>query len=213
MTPTKTKPAAEDGLHLRADARRNREAVLKAARERFRDCGAECQVEDIARTAGVGVGTVYRHFPNKEALLDALIQDRFERLAARAADALEQEDPWEAFCELMRWSARMQAEDRGLSEVLASRPLLGEAAAAKAGLVERSAKLMAKAQRAGAMRKDLMVEDIPTMICGLTAVTGAAADSMPAQNWERFLEVMLDGMRAPGSAKLPPPRARLGEPR
>jgi len=197
----------------RADARRNREAVLEAARKQFAQHGLDCQMEDIARSAGVGVGTVYRHFPNKEALLDALIAVRFTTLAERTAEALEREDPWEAFCELMRWSARTQAEDRGLSEVLASRPLVGEAAAAKSGLVELSAKLMRKAQRTGDMRKDLLVEDIPTMICGLSAVTGAAEGSMPAMNWERFLEVMLDGMRAPGSAKLPAPRARIGQPR
>lgn len=209
-TTTKTKPAKAPGL--RADARRNREAVLKAAREAFAEQGFDCQMEDIARAAGVGVGTVYRHFPNKEALLDALVADRFEKLAEETARSLDKDDPWEAFCELMRWSARLQAEDRGLSEVLASRPLVGEAAAAKSGLVDLSEKLMRKAQRAGKMRKDLMVEDIPTMICGLSAVTGAADGSMPAMNWERFLELMLEGMRAPGGAKLPPPRARLNRP-
>ncbi|MDX6607721.1 MAG: hypothetical protein QOD14_2261 [Solirubrobacterales bacterium] len=214
MTPTtKTTPPRKSGAPLRADARRNREAVLEAARDEFREHGFDCQMEDIARVAGVGVGTVYRHFPNKEALLDALVEDRFDRLADRTAEALDREDPWEAFCELMRWSARLQADDRGLSEVLGSRPLVGEAAAAKSGLVELSDRLMRKAQRAGEMRKDLMVEDIPTMICGLSAVTGAAEGSMPAMNWERFLEVMLDGMRAPGSAKLPAPRARLNQPR
>jgi AcrR family transcriptional regulator len=214
MTPTtKTRPPRKSGTPLRADARRNREAVLEAAREEFGEHGFDCQMEDIARTAGVGVGTVYRHFPNKEALLDALVKDRFDRLAERTAEALEREDPWKAFCELMRWSAKLQADDRGLSEVLGSRPLVGEAAASKSGLVELSDKLMRKAQRAGKMRKDLMVEDIPTMICGLSAVTGAAEGSMPAMNWERFLEVMLDGMRAPGSAKLPAPRARLNQPR
>jgi AcrR family transcriptional regulator len=204
---TQKKPEAE--RVLRADARRNREAVLAAAREEFREHGFVCQMDDIAQAAGVGVGTVYRHFPNKEALLDALVADRFETMAAKTAEALEQEDPWEAFCELMRWSAKLQADDRGLSEVLGSRPLVGQVAAAKSGLVDLSAKLMRKAQRAGEMRKDLMVEDIPTMICGLSAVTGAAEGSMPAMNWERFLEVMLDGMRAPGSRKLPAPRARL----
>jgi AcrR family transcriptional regulator len=214
MTPTtKTRPRRKTGTPLRADARRNREAVLEAARVEFAEHGFDCQMEDIARAAGVGVGTVYRHFPNKEALLDALVEDRFDRLAKRTAEALEREDPWEAFCELMRWSAKLQADDRGLSEILGSRPLVGEAAAAKSGLVELSDKLMRKAQRAGEMRKDLLVEDIPTMICGLSAVTGAAEGSMPAMNWERFLEVMLDGMRAPGSAKLPAPRARLNQPR
>ena len=208
---TKTKP--EPVPTLRADARRNREAIKEAARDGFAEHGFDCQMEDIARTAGVGVGTVYRHFPNKEALLDALVADRFERMAEETAKALEKDDPWEAFCELMRWSARYQAEDRGLSEVLGSRPLIGEAAAAKSGLVELSGKLIRKAQRAGKMRKDLLVEDIPTMICGLSAVTGSPEGSMPAMNWERFLEVMLDGMRAPGSAKLPPARARLNQPR
>ena len=221
MTPvTQTKPKTPRSKKravaertLRADARRNHEAVLEAARQGFAERGLDCQMEDIARSAGVGVGTVYRHFPNKEKLLDALIEDRFERLAERTAEALERDDPWEAWCEVMRWSAKLQADDRGLSELLASRPLVGEAAATKAGLVELSDKLMRKAKRAGKMRKDLMVEDIPTMICGLSAVTGAADGSLSAMNWERFLEVMLDGMRAPGSAKLPPPRARINIPR
>jgi AcrR family transcriptional regulator len=209
---TETKPATTDRA-LRADARRNREAVLEAARQAFADQGYICQMEDIAQAAGVGVGTVYRHFPNKEALLDALIAARFKTIAAETAKALERDDPWEAFRDLMRFSARLQADDRGLSEVLASRPLVGEAAAAKSGLVDLSEKLMRKAQKAGKMRKDLMVEDIPTMICGLSAVTGAADGSISSMNWERFLEVMLDGMRAPGSAKLPAPRARLNQPR
>ncbi|HET9120034.1 MAG TPA: TetR/AcrR family transcriptional regulator [Solirubrobacterales bacterium] len=212
-TPTAKKQTNGNARVLRADARRNREAVLAAAREGFGEQGLDCQMEDIARAAGVGVGTVYRHFPNKEKLVDALVQDRFERLAERTAEALKEDDPWEAWCDLMRWSAKLQADDRGLSELLASRPLLGEAAAAKAGLVELSDKLMRKAKRAGKMRKDLMVEDIPTMICGLSAVTGAADGSLSAMNWERFLEVMLDGMRAPGSAKRPPPRARINQPR
>ena len=208
---TEKKPEVE--RTLRADARRNRDAVLEAARQAFAEEGCTCQMDDIARTAGVGVGTVYRHFPNKEALLDALIATRFEVLAEETAKALERDDPWEAFCDLMRFSAKLQADDRGLSEVLASQPLVGEAAAAKSGLVDLSDKLVRKAQKAGEMRKDLMVEDIPTMICGLSAVTGAADGSLSAMNWERFLEVMLDGMRAPGSAKLPPPRARLNQPR
>jgi AcrR family transcriptional regulator len=213
MNPvTETKASSTERV-LRADARRNREAVLEAARQAFAEEGFICQMEDIARTAGVGVGTVYRHFPNKEALLDALVAARFETLAEETAKALERDDPWEAFCDLMRFSAKLQADDRGLSEVLASRPLVGEAAAAKSGLVDLSDKLMRKAQKAGKMRKDLMVEDIPTMICGLSAVTGAADGSISSMNWERFLEVMLDGMRAPGSAKLPPPRARLNQPR
>jgi AcrR family transcriptional regulator len=197
-------PVAKPGQ--RADARRNRELVIEAARERFGKCGLDCQIEDVARTAGVGVGTVYRHFPNKEALLDALIDDRFERIAEKADEALARDDPWEAFCDLMRWSAAYQADDRALSELLSQRPASGRRSAVKAGLVETTEKLIRKAQRNGQMRKDVVVEDVPTILCGLGGVVGAHEESMPALNWERFLAIMLDGMRAPGTQKLPKPK-------
>jgi AcrR family transcriptional regulator len=198
---------APDPPKQRADARRNREAVLAAARERFGKCGLECQMDDIARTAGVGVGTVYRHFPNKGDLIAALVADRFERLAERAKQALAEDDPWEAFCDLMRHSADYQMRDRALSEFLCFHPQLGQHEAVRSGLADLTAELIANAQRAGGMRKDAVVEDVPTLICGLGAVTAGAAGNMPELNWERYVEIMLDGLRAPGSNELPPPRA------
>jgi AcrR family transcriptional regulator len=209
--PTKTEaPAAGTDGHvkLRADARRNREAVLAAARKRFAKCGLECQMEDIARTAGVGVGTVYRHFPTKGDLIAALVADRFERLAARATEALAEDDPWQAFCDLMRFSAELQVRDRALSEIISSQPQLGQHEAVASGLVDTTTELIAKAQKAGEMRKDAVIEDVPTLICGLGAVT-AGSGNMPELNWERYVEIMLDGLRAPGVNKLPPPRARI----
>jgi AcrR family transcriptional regulator len=194
---------------LRADARRNRGAVLAAARERLGACGLECQMEDIARTAGVGVGTVYRHFPTKADLVTALVQDRFQRLAERARKALAEEDPWEAFCDLMRYSAELQIRDRALSQFLSSTPELGQHEAVASGLVDLTAELIANAQQAGGMRKDAVVEDVPTLICGLGAVMAGAAGNMPELNWERYVEIMLDGLRAPGSNKLPPPRVQI----
>ena len=207
-TPIPPGPAIAKA-NQRADARRNREAILEAARERFGEMGLECQMEDVARSAGVGVGTVYRHFPNKEALLEALIERRFEHLAERATEALEQEDPWEAFCELMRYSAEYSARDRALSELLSQRPASGRASATKTGLVETTEKLIRKAQRTGQMRKDVLVEDVPTIMCGLGSVMGAHEESMPALNWERFLALLLDGMRAPGGQKLPKPKVTM----
>lgn len=208
---TKNKPrAGEAEPKLRADARRNREAILEAARKRFADAGLECQIDDIAKTAGVGVGTVYRHFPNKGDLYAALVHDRFVRIAERTEEALTEDDPWEAFCELMRWSASYQARDRALSEFLSTNPALGQHEAVSTGLTELTGQLIKKAQASGGMRKDLIIEDVPTMICGLSAVTGSHAESMPALNWERFLEIVLEGMRAtPGARKLPPPKRRL----
>src|SRR6201991_4974801 len=94
MTEIVTKP-------LRADARRNRERVLTAARAAFAEHGREAQMDDVARRAGVGVGTVYRHFPTKEALVNALALDLFEKLVQGAREALAIEDPWEAFTQAL----------------------------------------------------------------------------------------------------------------
>jgi AcrR family transcriptional regulator len=192
---------------IRADARRNREAVLVAARKRLAKHGLDGSIEDIARTAGVGVGTVYRHFPSKDDLIAALVRTRFERLAERAAEALTEEDPWEAFCDLMRYSAELQMSDRALSQFLVQQPELGYHNAVETGLADLTEQLIRNAQRVGGMRKDAVVEDVPTLICGLGAVTAGAAGTMPELNWERYVEIMLDGLRAPGGNKLPPPRA------
>ena len=116
--------------------------------------GLECQIDDIARTAGVGVGTVYRHFPTKADLFAALVRDRFERLAERAREALAEDDPWQAFCDLMRYSAELQVRDRALSQFLGSQPELGQHAAVESGLADLTAELIGKAQRAGGMRED-----------------------------------------------------------
>jgi AcrR family transcriptional regulator len=196
----------------RADARRNREAVLGAARQLFKEGGCDCPIEGIAKQAGVGVGTVYRHFPNKDALVDALVDQRFEHLTVKAREALEKEDAWEAFVELMRYSANYQAEDRGLSELMSQRPARGRESAIKTGLSETTEKLIHKAQRQGTMRKDVVIEDVPTILCGLGGVLGAHEESMPALNWERFLTLLLDGMRAPGNPatkKLPKPKRTI----
>jgi AcrR family transcriptional regulator len=201
---TTTKPTGQ-----RSDARRNREAVLAAARKRLAEDGLDGPVEEIARTAGVGVGTVYRHFPSKGHLIAALVRDRFERLAERTNEALAEDDPWEAFCDLMRFSAELQVRDRALSQFIAQQPDLGYNEAVESGVAELTAELIANAQRAGGMRKDAVVEDVPTLVCGLGAVTAGAAGTMPELNWERYVEIMLDGLRAPGFNVLPPPRASI----
>ena len=187
---------------LRADARRNREAVIAAAKRLFADEGLEAQMPDVAKVARVGVGTVYRHFPTKEDLIAVLVGQRFERLAEKAREGLEAEDAWQGICEFIRFSAEIQADDRGLCEVMGSRPDLMEAAALEVGLPELCDRLVKRAQRSGDLRRDLAWEDIPMIACGLGRIT--QADVGPAKGrWPRLVEIILDGLRAPGSAKLP----------
>jgi AcrR family transcriptional regulator len=177
---------------------------MDAAKKLFSEQGLDAQMPDVAKAAKVGVGTVYRHFPTKDHLIGALADEHFERLSQRAREALE-EDPWEGFRGFIRFAAEIQAEDRGLCEVMGSRPEVMDAAAIAAGLDELSDKLVKRAQRSGDLRRDLTWEDVPLIACGLGRTTQFTSGPA-AGRWPRLLEIVLDGLRAPGSSKLPPPR-------
>ena len=187
---------------LRADARRNREAVTGAAKKLFADQGLDAQMPDVAKAAKVGVGTVYRHFPTKDDLIAALVAERFERLAQKAREDLEMTDAWEGICDFIRFAAQIQADDRGLCEVMGSRPEVMNAAATAAGLAELCEQLVKRAQHSGELRRDLVWEDIPMIACGLGRITQATTGPA-AGRWPRLVEIILDGLRAPGSGKLP----------
>jgi AcrR family transcriptional regulator len=193
-----------NGRVLRADARRNREAIIVAAKKLFADQGLEAQMPDVAKAAKVGVGTVYRHFPTKDDLIAALATDRFERLAEKAREGVAAEDPWEGLCSFIRFSAQIQADDRGLCEVMGSRPEVMAAAAYAVGLDELCDRLVKRAQRSRKLRKDVEWEDIPLIACALGRIT--PAEHGPAVGrWPRMVEIVIDGLRAPGSARLPKP--------
>ena len=208
-TVTETRPAAgakpiSVDRALRADARRNRQAVIAAAKKLFADQGLDAQMPDVAKAAKVGVGTVYRHFPTKDDLIAALVAERFQRLAEKARECLEMRGAWEGLAEFIRFSAQIQADDRGLCEVMGSRPEVMDAAARAAGLRELCERLVKRAQRAGELRRDLAWEDIPMIACGLGRITQATAGPATGR-WPRLVEIILDGLRAPGSGKLPRP--------
>jgi AcrR family transcriptional regulator len=199
----------EAGRTLRSDARRNREAVIAAAKRLFADDGLEAQMPEIARAANVGVGTVYRHFPCKDDLIAAIANERFDVMAERAREDLEFEDPWEGLSDFIRFATQIQADDRGLCEVMSSFPELMEKGAWAAGLPELAAELVSRAQGSGQLRQDLDWEDVPMIVCGLGHTTHGGP-SPSVGRWPRLVEIILDGLRAPGNDVLPRPLAHVG---
>lgn len=185
----------------RIDARRNRKRVVAAARRCMAREGLDAQMEEIARLAGVGVGTVYRHFRTKDELVEALAGERFERLEELAREALAQDDPWKSFEGFIRASARIQTDDRALSEVLTSRPGTMGRAAERVGILGLVGELLGRAQAAGVVRKDAHPRDIPMIMCAL-----AGTFRNPNSDPDRYIGIALDGLRAPGGklTKLPP---------
>jgi AcrR family transcriptional regulator len=178
---------------LRADARRNREKVLDAARAEFGEHGGEAQMDDVARRAEVGVGTVYRHFPTKEALLTALVHDTFARIAERSRALLEREDSWGAFLDMMWDAGESIAGDRALTEAVSIRAPM-EPCPGQAELGAIAAELIRRSQAEGRMRPDVVVDDIPMLMCGVGSAT--ARPHACSEAWRRHLAILLDGLRA-----------------
>jgi AcrR family transcriptional regulator len=181
---------------LRADARRNHDKVVAAAAAAFAESGLDAQVEDIARRAGVGVGTVYRHFPTKEALVEALAAEHFERLADIAETALDEDgEPWAVFASAIWRSASAAAGDVSWCEIIGGHPSAAQGAArGQQRLAAAMTTLIARAQATGAMRADATVDDVRTIMCGFGHVA-AAQRAGAGLDWERYLEIALDGLR------------------
>lgn len=178
---------------LRADAQRNRERILAAAQAEFARCGGEAQIDTIAALAGVGVGTVYRHFPTKDALVVELIRMRFEAFVELVERALLVADPWEAFASFMHANAALCASDIGTQWVFQA--IEGEACARLAvetGLIERGQLLIDRGIAAGVIRPDFRSEDVGMIMCG---VASAMHHGDPGWSWERHLGFVLDGLR------------------
>jgi AcrR family transcriptional regulator len=200
---------------MRCDARRNRERIVEAARAAFAAQGQNAQIDDIARRAEVGVGTVYRHFPTKEALVSELIRLKLTAIRDRARGWLaEGGDPEDALTGFVREQAEVISEDAALQQMLWAEteeafapvaPLFGEVSEAVGTLISR-------AQETGAIRPDLEVDDVRTFMCGLGAIMAADRRGVMRFDWRRQLEFMLDGMRAPVSAHASASAARSPRP-
>jgi AcrR family transcriptional regulator len=196
-------PEAPAERPLRRDAERNRQRIIDAARIVFAERGLRGSHDDIAREAGVGVGTVYRRFPDKEQLIDALFEERMEEFAGFAEAGLAIEDPWDGLVHFMLGTQELQCEDRGLKEIVHSTDHGADRVARARERVEPLiTRLLARAQEAGAVRADLALTDIPMMQSAVAAVADTTSDLAP-DLWRRALTLMLDGIRADRAGNTP----------
>jgi AcrR family transcriptional regulator len=166
----------ETERQLRADARRNRERILQSARAAFAESGADAQIDDVARHAGVGVGTVYRHFPTKQALLTELVRQTFRLFTGWAHEAREAGgEPFALIEGLLRRIAETAAGDAGVQDEL----------------IAVIAELTGRARRAGTIRPGIQATDIAMLICGVVS----AMSPRPGFDWRRHLDLVIDTLR------------------
>jgi AcrR family transcriptional regulator len=196
---------------LRADAARNRARILDAARAAFAEAGLDVGVEEIARRAGVGKGTLYRRFPTKEALVRAIFDDLLEDFGALVARADAVADAGAAFAGFLSEAAQMQASNQGFFDVVAQR--LGAAALTpehRVRFLAVIARPLRRAQQTGAVRADLCPEDVQIMLRMLGATTRPAPDGRPMDaHWPRYLALLLDAVRPGAATPLPVEAWRL----
>ena len=185
----------ETERQLRADARRNRERILQSARAAFAESGADAQIDDVARHAGVGVGTVYRHFPTKQALLTELVRQTFRLFTEWAREALEAGgEPFALIEGLLRRIAETAAGDVGVQYALtssAAQAARSEAQAEQDELIAVIAELVERARRAGTIRPGIEATDIAMLICGVVSAMGPR----PGFDWRRHLDLVIDALR------------------
>jgi AcrR family transcriptional regulator len=187
-----TEPLTLPGRPKRADALRNYEKVLAAAREAFAEGGAATSLEEIARRAGVGIGTLYRHFPNRQALLEAVYVDELESVCRTAGD-LEGLEPWEAFTTWMHrfvgYMATKQALAGELLEYVDREAPLFQCC--RTALMDAAQPLLARAQSAGAVRTDTDLSEVIQIVGAVAKIQGTSPERV-----QHLLEITLDGLRA-----------------
>lgn len=190
---------------LRRDAEENRKRILEAARAAFAELGVDASVEEIAARAGVGIGTLYRRFPTKDALIDAIFEEHLDDMAAAAARALGATDGWDGLLEYLTYVVHLQAADRGLTDVVGAHLRTEQRVArARSRLRPLVQRLVVRAQETGELRPDVVYEDISVLLWTTGRVADATRDIAP-KFWQRHLALVVDGLRTPGASPLPQP--------
>jgi AcrR family transcriptional regulator len=199
---TQESPSAPGDGPRRTDARRNRERVLAAAEAVFAESGLKAPVEEVARRAGVGVGTVCRNFPTKQALVEAVVGAMYETLLVDAEAALADPDPAHAFERFVMALPAFQARHRALADQMANENTLPTADGPREKLLRAVSELVARAQAAGAIRSDIGPGDVSMLFSGVAHATAVAGDLQPVLR-ERYVRIILDGLRAHDPTELP----------
>jgi AcrR family transcriptional regulator len=190
---------------LRADAERNRERVLSAAREVFAEQGLDASTNEIARRAGVGVATLFRRFPTRDDLVGAAFADKMRAYAAAVDDALADSDPWRGFCNFIERVCQMQADDRGFADVLTmtfptAKALEEERDRTGRGLAE----LLDRAKATGRLREDFAHQDVPLILMANAGVVTGTRDAAP-DAWLRLVGYLIQSFAAEAAQPLPDP--------
>jgi AcrR family transcriptional regulator len=194
---------------LRRDAVENRERLLAAARELFAERGFEVTLDDIARHAGVGVGTAYRRFANKGELLDALFAGQTVELAAAADAGLADSDPWHGLVVYLECSLALQLRDKGLSQIVSGDRISPEQHDWNREVIApKNRALVTRARDAGMLRADVTGTDLTFIQVGLNAIMARSRQAHP-DLYRRYLYLMLDGLRAEPGNPTPLPVAAL----
>ena len=193
------------GRPLRRDAERNRLLVLEAARDAFAELGLDATMDEIASRAGVGVATVYRRFPDKGLMVEALFEQRLMEIDGIVEECLAHEDPWVGLSEFFERTMDLITCDRGLSELLAgSAHGRDRVAVIRERIAPKAEALLCRAQTAGVVRADLAASDLPLMNIMMRSVADYTATT-DRQVWRRALGILLDGIRTRRDAPTPLP--------
>ncbi len=190
---------------LRADAERNRQRLIAAAREVFADRGLGVPMQDVARHAGVGVATLYRRFPTRADLIAGAFETKMAGYADVVAQALAEQDPWAGFCGYIERVCAMQAEDRGFANVLTMTfPTAKRFEAQRDRAYHGFLELVSRAQAAGKLRADFVGEDLAMLLMANAGVIAGTADAAPG-TWRRLAAYMIQAFSARNTEPLPPP--------
>ena len=200
-----TAPGPAGARGLRADAARNRAAILAVARDVFAEQGLEAPLEVIAARAGVGIATLYRRFPTREKLVAAALVEKIAQYAQAAEQALEVPDPWAGFAGFVQRICELQACDRGLGDLLSMTLSAGE----QVEQLRRTANenvitLIERAKASSTLRDDFVGEDLLLLLIATAAVMQVTRADAP-DAWRRFVALALDAFRSQDSAGLPEP--------